>query len=807
MLKHLKASSLAHSKIGIAGCFFLVAFFSFLPVLATAQDPAASTAPAAEERTLVQPPSQPQNTEARGPIVKEIEVEFAGAKSVDKSVIVSNMRTTVGQPFSQAAIQEDVRNLYATGLFVNLRMFDEPVADGVKVVVIVEPKPLIKEIVVNGSKKIKEGAVRKKITSKVGDPLSEQKVSADSQAIKTYYQDKGFYEAQVEYKIDINEQVGRAVVTYNITEGPKEFISEIEFADAKAFTQKELTKTIKTRTKNWLSFINKSGLYKNDQIDEDLKRLQEFYQKNGYIDMQVKDVSTEDLGEDRIKLKITVFEGIKYQTGSVQIQGNTLYDTPRIMNTITMKEGSVFSPQGLQADIQAIKDLYGTDGYIDAEVVPTRQANIERGRMDIVLTIKEGAQSFVEKVVIQGNDRTKDKVLRREMALAPGEVYDSVKADASKKRLENLGYFSKVDVGPQDTSVPNRKNVLVTVEEQRTGSVTFGAGFSTVDSLLGFVELTQGNFDITKFPNFTGGGQKFRTRLQYGLTRKDFIVSLTEPWFLNQRLSFGGDLFFNESTYDSDDYDQRRFGADIRIARALNQFWTIGAKYQLEQIDIYNVNVSNVPQLAQEEGNRTKSSVRGTLTYDTRDNLILTRKGEKVEFAAEGAGGPLWGQTDIWKLELEGSKYWGLPYDMIFSLRGATGVVGSYNNMPYGVPIFDRFFIGGSRTVRGFNYREVGPRYPGTDEPSGGNTMGYTSAELTFPIMDRVRGAVFVDAGFDNVDTFDYSMSDIQVGTGFGLRLDLPIGPLRLDLGFPVVADKYNDGSLVRFHFDVGYQF
>ena len=807
MLKQLKASSLANCKIGIAGCSLLVCFLGFLPSSVSAQESVAPATPVADERTLVQPPSQPQNVEARGPIVKEIEVEFAGAKSVDKSVIISNMRTTVGQPFSQAAIQEDVRNLYATGLFVNLRMFDEPVGDGVKVVVIVEPKPLIKEIVINGYKKIKENAVRKKITSKVGDPLSEQKVSADSQAIKAYYQDKAFYEAQVEYKIDINEQVGRAVVTYNITEGPRDFITEVEFIDAKAFPQKILGKQIKTRSKNWLSIINKSGIYKSDQVDEDLKKLQEYYQKNGYIDMVVKDVSTESIGEDRIKLKITVFEGIKYQTGTVQIQGNTLYDTARIMSTITMKEGTVFSPQGLQADIQAIKDLYGTDGYIDCEVTPTRQANIERGRMDLVLSIKEGSQSFVEKVVIQGNDRTKDKVLRREMALAPGEVYDSVKADASKKRLESLGYFSKVDVAPQDTNIDNRKNVLVTVEEQRTGSITFGAGFSTVDSLLGFVELTQGNFDATKFPNFTGGGQKFRTRLQYGLTRKDFIVSLTEPWFLNQRLSLGGDLFFNESSYDSNDYDQRRFGGDIRIARALNQFWTIGGKYQLEQIEIYDVNTANVPQLAQEEGNRSKSSVRGTLTYDTRDSLILSRKGEKIEFAAEGAGGPLWGQTDIWKLELEGSKYWGLPYDLIFSMRGATGVVGSYNNMPNGVPIYDRFFIGGSRTVRGFNYREVGPRYPGTDEPSGGNTMGYGSFELTFPIMDRVRGAVFVDGGFNNVGTFDYSLSDVQVGTGFGLRLDLPIGPLRLDLGFPVVADRFNDGSIVRFHFDVGYQF
>jgi outer membrane protein insertion porin family len=769
-----------------------------------------------KEKTLIQAPSTPADGEARGPIVKEIEIEFAGPKSVDKSVIVSNMRTTVGQPYSPAAIQEDVRNLYATGLFVNLRMYDEPSGDGVKVVVIVQPKPLVKEVVITGNDKIKDKAIRKKVTSKVGDPLSEQKVSADAQAVKTYYQDKGFYEAQVEYKIDVNEQLGRAVVTYTIHEGKREFVRDIEFVGVKAFTKKELSKIMKTKTKNWLSFINKSGLYKTEQFDEDKKKIRDFYQDHGYIDMNIEDVEVVSYDEDSLRIKFTIFEGIRYQAGKVDIQGNTLYDTPALLAAIPMKEGDVFSPRGLQDDVKAIQDVYGRDGYIDTEVIPSRQANIERGRMDIVFAIKEGPQSFVEKIVIQGNDRTKDKVLRREMALAPGEVYDTVKIDASKKRLQNLGYFSKVDISPQDTAIPNRKNVVVTVEEQRTGSVTFGVGFSTIDSLLGFVEVTQGNFDIQNPPSFVGGGQKFRTRLQYGLERKDFIVSLTEPWFMNQRLSVGTDFFYNESSYYSSDYDQSRYGGDIRVAKALDQFWTVGATYTLENITIGNVNVEAVPNLVEEEGTRSKSSVRATLTYDTRDDLYLTRKGEKVEFAAEGAGGPILGQTDIYKLELNAAKYWLLPSDIIFSLRGGTGVVDNYGSSDE-VPIFDRFFIGGSRTVRGFDYRTVGPRYSyadpitgkivQTDEPEGGKTMAFGSAEFTYPIFDRVRGAVFADAGIDNQNFFDYSFSDVQVGVGFGFRLDLPIGPLRFDLGFPIVADQFNDGSVVRFHFDAGYQF
>lgn len=781
--------------------FLGVALFPFL-FLAFALSPASAQE---QGKTVVRPPDySPEQQAAAGPVVKDIEIEFAGPRSVDRSVILSNMRTTIGQPYSASSVEEDVRNLYATGLFVNLRIYDEPVADGVKVVVVVQPKPIIKEIVVAGAERISEKAVRKKITSKPGDPLNEQKIAADAQAVKTYYFDKGFPDALVEYKIDINEQIGRATVSYTVKEGSKAYITDIEFIGLQNIDLKKLKKVMKTREKNIFSFINKSGVMKDEQIDQDLRAVREYLQNQGYIDAVIEDVSYESNEDGEIKMVLKIFQGIQYHVGKIDFRGNTLFTRDQIIERMTMLENSVFSPAGLNGDVKAIRDLYGEKGYIDAEVFAERQPNIESGKMDILYSVKEGPESFVEKIVVQGNNRTKDKVIRRELALAPGEVYDSVSADASKKRLENLGYFSKVDVSPRETDIPNRKDMVVTVEEQRTGSVTFGAGFSTIDSLLGFVELTQSNFDIANPSSFfTGGGQKFRTRIQYGLRRRDALISWTEPWFLNRKLSLGFDLFYNDANYLSSRYDQERYGAAVRVGKALNQFWRVDLRYQIENIRIYDVDNDAPDFLKEEEGSRTKSSVRATLTYDTRDDLFLTRRGEKVEMSAEGAGGPLLGDTNIWKLELEAQKFWQLPYDLIFSLKGATGVVNHYGDSDK-VPIFDRFFIGGSRSVRGFDFRDVGPREDG--EPEGGLTMAYTNAELTFPIFDRVRGAVFVDAGFNNEDVFDYTVSDVQVGTGFGLRLNLPIGPLRLDLGFPVVYDEDND-SLVKFHFDVGYQF
>jgi outer membrane protein insertion porin family len=519
--------------------------------------------------------------------------------------------------------------------------------------------------------------------------------------------------------------------------------------------------------------------------------------------MTIKDVALENYDEDSVRIKITIFEGIQYQVGKIDFEGNTLFTAAQIRTRMKMLEGKVYSPKGLDEDLKAIKDVYGEKGYVDTDIKPERQANIESGKMDLVYKVTEGPQFYVEKIVIQGNNRTKDKVLRRELALAPGDVYDTVRAEASKKRLENLGYFDKVDVSDQDTNIPGRKNMVVTVDEKRTGSITFGVGFSTVDSVLGFVELQQGNFDLMNFPTFTGGGQKFRTRVQYGLQRRDFTMNITEPWFLNQKLSLGWDLFYNEYRYLSALYNERRYGSAVTLSRALNQFWTTSVRYQYENYELFDIDASAPPEIANERGWTSKSSVRGNIVYDTRDNVFLTRKGERAEVALEGAGGPLMGDTKIWKIEANGQKYFLLPWDLIVSLNAATGVVNHYDNSR-NVPLFDRYFIGGSRTVRGFAYNGIGP-HDGA-EPIGGRTMGYGNAELSFPIIDRIRGAVFFDTGFNNDGVFDYSFADYEAAVGFGLRLNLPIGPLRMDFGFPVVHDSFSN-QFMKFNFDVGYQF
>jgi outer membrane protein insertion porin family len=778
-------------------------------------------------RKLVTAPDEVAPAEAQqGPIVRAIEIQYIGPKTVANSVILSNMRTTVGEVYSASSVEEDVRNLYATGFFTNLAIKDEPMGDGVKVNVIVQPKPLVKEIVINGNKKIKLTRLKKEIKSKVGEPLSEQQISEDADKLKELYLGKGYNQVQISYKIDTNEEFGRSVVTFNISEGSRAFVTDVSFIGNDHLTTKELRKVMKTKKKDILSFIDKSGLFKDDQFREDLENLRTYYNSKGYIDMSVKDVKYVRGEKGNMKVVITVFEGIQYTVGKIDFTGNTIYTKDELRNyrgfkVIRMTEGSVYSPRpytpankepntevpALDNDTKRLRDLYGVRGYIDMDVTPIRQANVESGKIDILYQITEHSQSYVEQIIIQGNNRTKDKVIRRELAVRPGELYDSVKAEQSKKRLENLQYFEKVDISPQDTTVPNRKNMVVTVEEKRTGSVTFGAGFSSVDSLLGFVEITQGNFDLFNFPYFTGGGEKFRVRIQYGIERQDVEVEFKEPWFLEQRLSLGYNLFYHNADYLSDYYNEQNYGASVSLSRAFGQFWAGSITYTLQQYDLYDFASNSSPQLLQEQGGRSDSSITLGMSYDTRDSVLLTRHGTHADISAEFAGGPLLGQTNIYKFQGDIQHYILLPYDMILTIAAATGDVDYFGDSTE-VPLFDRFFIGGSRSVRGFSNRDIGP-VDINNEPLGGNTMFYTNLELTFPIMDRVRGAIFNDAGFLDARAFHYNdaIEEGDAAAGIGLRLNLPIGPLRLDYGIPYKDQGYNHNNTGKFSFDVGYQF
>lgn len=746
-----------------------------------------------------------------GPIVRTIEVQYAGSQTISKEKILANMRTKVGKPYSETSVEEDIRSLYATGNVDNVRIFGEPLSDGVKVIVVIAAKAQVSEVVINGVSELKPSRVRKQITMKAGDTLNEATIEEDRQKILEYYRTHGYTDVTVKVSTEIDEKEGKGRVIFEVLEGTKMTVRNVTFEGNNAFTSKQLSKVVKTARKTIFNILTKAGHVDSEQLDQDLQALRDFYQDKGYIEVQVQPARIDHFGK-KVDVIFPLVEGPQYHVGTVTFDGVQVFTTDEIERVTKLKTGSVYSPTAIKADIKAIQDLYGARGYVDFEAAAATTPQGDHV-MNLTYTFTEGAQSYVEHINISGNTRTKDKVIRREIALAPGDVFNTVRVDASKQRLQNLNYFSKTDLFPVDTLIPGRKDLNVLVEEKRTGSFNFGAGFSSIDSLLGFAEITQSNFDLLKWPNFTGGGQKFRARLQYGTERKDFIMSLTEPYFLDYKLSVGGELFYREASYVSDVYSERRYGGSLNARKALGDFVSARVGYKLEDVGIFNLADGVTEQIQQQAdlGMLLESQINAGLNYDSRDSVFLTRKGIKADAGALVSGGPLGGDTQIYGFNLEATKYMLLPGDTILTIIGEISTVTNWGG-PNGVPIWDRLYLGGANNMRGFKYREVGPK-DDHGEPLGGSTLARATIEYTFPIIEKVRGAVFYDVGFVNAGSYDFSPTEEPNGSGglaqdagIGLRVELPIGPIRIDYGIPLQNDAYaGDGG--HFNFNIGYQF
>src|SRR5438093_4564641 len=737
------------------------------------------------------------------PIIRAIDVVYTGPATVSKERILAQMRTKVGQPFNDATVEQDVEALYKSGAIQNVRIFGEPQGDGVKVIVQVQTRLLAREIVIEGAERIKAQKLRKEIKLKLNQPIREEQLEEAREKIIEIYQSHGFTDVGVQFRVDpLDEKHGTARVVFTVNEGAKGAVAQISFEGNAQVSAWRLRKEMTTQRKTIVSFLDKSGRLDEAQLQQDLDSLREWYQNHGFIDVEIKDVRRERNTKGALTITIVIAENPQYHVRKLTISGQKVAKEEGIRPLLKMKEGSVYSPKQLHDAAKAVADAYGSGGYVDLVITP-ESTQAGPGLVDVHYRIEEGDRSYLNRVTIEGNTRTKDKVIRREVLVAPGDVFNTVRADTTKKRLENLGYFSKVETYPEETDVPGRKDLTILVQEKRTGSLSFGAGFSTVDQLVGFAELTQGNFDLLNWPTFTGGGQKFRLRLQYGTQRKDFLLNVVEPYFLDRRLSLSGSLFYSEADYLSVDYNQRNYGFSFELRKPLTTFMYASLGYQLQNVDIYNVSFTAPVTIQQQQGTFTESKISGSLVFDRRDNALLTRTGQRITYSPYIAGGFLGGDVQIYGWDIEGSQYFPLKWDTILLINGEIATVDTWGNGPF-VPIYERLYLGGANNLRGFPYREVGPQDI-TGEPIGGQSMARATIEWTFPIIEKARGAIFYDTGFVNADSWSFDFKHLASDIGAGIRINLPIGPMRLDYGYPLLRDGYHGGG--HFNFSVGYQF
>jgi outer membrane protein insertion porin family len=789
--------------------------------------------------------------------VAKVEIEHVGPSSVSDALIRANLRVKPGDPYLPPAIDDDVRNLYGTGLFYNIRVKSDSTPDGVVLTYVVQGNPRLTEVKFQGNKKLRETKLRKAVSSKVGEPFNERKLFTDTQEIQKLYQKGGYPRTEVKYVYSIDQNTARATATFEIVESPKVKVVKVEFAGAEAFPEKRLRKVIKTR-KHWMfSWLTGSGYLKDEEFEEDQEKLREFYRngvkqgEGGYLDFDIKKVDFINPSPTTMIIRFNIEEGKQYRVGALKFTGNKVFNTTELTNGLwrvhamkgeksrtgpnglSMDVGDVFRPKGLAKDTEDIEDFYGSKGYIDVgtsgrNLNVVRLPNTDTGTMDLDFQLEEGQKSYIEKIEIRGNTKTKDRVIRRELAVSPGETFDMVRVKLSKQRLEGLQYFNKIDTRPEPTDVANHKNLIVGVDERNTGNLTMGAGFSSIDSLVGFVEMTQGNFDLFHPPTFTGGGQRFRLRLAIGTQQQDYLASFIEPWFLGRKLALGVDAYYRDLAYLSIDnvYDVKRAGGRVSLTRTLGTDFLIGSIfYGVEDVGIilnsgWNA-LNTPPSIMDEVGYNLISRVGGTVAYDTRNSVRLPNKGQRTELAAEFAGGPLGGDKEFYKLELKTGWYFkGLFKGHVLELVARSGVAQSLQSQD--VPFYERYYLGGLYSLRGFKFHSIAPRelYPGKPEgstnpndyyaePVGGDTYWMGSAEYSIPIFEQEKGvgvrfAMFYDIGNVAVHPWSWGRDQFDDNWGVGLRLNLPIGPIRLDYGIPIHHDIFN-GSSGQFQFGVGY--
>ncbi len=794
--------------------WLLLFFVFFEPVSFTQETDTPASADEQAAPTENQNETQPQQPETPQAAVPQEEqapakplpvimaVEVRGNQIVSTNTILSKVRSQKGQTIAQEMINEDVKRLYATGFFQDIRMELEESPQGYTLVVSVEEKPIVRHVTIEGFTVFKEDKIRKEFKVIEGQILDRKVVKEGVEGIRKLYADKGFKFIDVQSDITVNPQTREADIKIRIIEGEKFKIKDIQFEGTQAFKPKKLRKLIKTKKDMWYT----SGVFKEANFQKDIERLQLFYQQEGYLDVKVSPRFDYDKSGKKIFIIIQIDEGRHYVTGEVKIKGNQLFPESEIWQALEMLPGLTYSQYYLFKDVEKIRDYYYDRGYMEARIVPDIRLNKDTGKVDVTYQIEEGDLFFIEKVVVRGNTKTKDMVIRRELRIRPGEKFDGGKIQKSKQRLENLDYFEDItyDTEPVPTA-PNRKNIIFRVKEKRTGELSFGGGISSVDRFVGFSEISQRNFDLWNFPRFTGGGQSFSLKARVGSISQDFSLSFVEPYLLNRPISLGTDVFSTHRGDRNVDFEETRRGFSATLSKVFRDVFRVGTGYTLEDVKIDELS-SDAPQTIKDvEGGNLLSRVRLFTSYDTRNNIINPTRGTLISLDGDLVGGFLGGKHDYYIVQTGVTQYWNFFKKHILEAKVRLGASQEFGNTDQ-VPVFDRFFAGGLGSVRGFNYRRVGPIEAG--DAVGGQTLALASLEYTFPVpfLEAFRGAFFIDAGQVNADSYKITFSDFAVSVGPGIKIKTPIGPVAFYYGLPIANrdDKDQNG---RFEFSLGRGF
>lgn len=740
-------------------------------------------------------------------------IRVDGNKNVRERVVLTEVKTRKGDLYDPSRLRKDVQAIYALGNFDDVTLDVTEVPGGVAVVFHVIEKPMIKKIDFKGNKKLSSGKLRDGISLKENDPLDKLKLNLDVDKILNLYKDEGFAAAQVE-PYTTSDPTNHVTITFFITEGKSVQITDVDLQGVKAFKTKKILGLMKMRRKK---------IFKQDQLGKDLDEITKFYKNHGYQNIKIGDVKqTFDADKTHISLVIPIDEGPLFHFGKATFSGNAIFPNDKLIPGIQFKTGEIFNQEKLDATISKLQDIYGAQGYIRVQIKPAFNQDLTKGIVDIDFHITEGEVVYVDHIGIEGNTHTKDYVIRREIKLKEGEPFNSVLARKSVERLYNLGFLDNVDVDVQQPESPSKADVIFTVTEGKPGILSAGAGYSSVDGLIGTFQI--------QHINFLGRGQRLNLQAQIGGRLHSLDIGWTEPWFLGKPMSLGTDIFDTTRLLqlgtDKDAYDERDVGGKITLGPRFSDIYSLLFTYSYIDRLSYNINPAdpaartailgptlsldpNASEIEARFSNITEQFVR-----DARDNQFDPQRGNKESISlTEGGLGP--GTVEFYKPVLDASIHIPTFWKFVLSIHGEWAYVNTYGGSDTTDIVGELYRVGGADTVRGYDLGQVGASSVSGDP--GGHVMTVYNVEYKFPIAPDehgktlLQGVFFYDIGgdWDSLGGVSYQVNSspfgLKQGVGFGIRFKTPVFPLRLDFGIPL--NPAPTDAHTQFYFNVGSLF
>ena len=646
--------------------------------------------------------------------VRNVRVRLEDGPELDERAVLAFVSVKPGLPFSAEAVSRDVDELQKAKRYAFVQVEREQVPGGVDVVYVVRQRPRIRRLVVEGSSHFGNAKIRELLNLGVGDLVDDGLMAERVVKVREDYRKELFPRARVSWTIENDPKTGTADVKVKVEEGDRALVTALRVPRTPGVSTRQVRRRMGWGVDDFLAthvpfWYRLFGGYSVDRLPEAREAARGVYLDAGYLDAAVGEPEVGELDGVGVEASLPVQAGPLYRVGQIRLVGTQIFSNEQVMATATnLAQAAPASMAAIERNRQALQEFYGSRGRIDTQVEYDLVPRVGEPVVDVTYRVKESDIAYIRDVNVRGLTRTRDKVVRRELTVYPGEIYNTVKVRRSERRIRNLGYFDTVAAIPEETAEPYRYDLTLQVAEARPGNIMAGVGYSSIDDLVFFVELTQGNFDLSRLLHWppVGAGQKLRLRGQLGTKRTDLEMSFIEPWFLDRKLALGVDLFRRDNRYYSDEYKQRETGGELSLGRALDPYDINRATlaYGIETIDIYDVDEDASDTIKAEEGSQQKNYMSLRLTHLTLDNPFVATRGNRTTLNGTVAGGPFGGEVQLYHLEARSSQYLPVWWDHVFNLRGSIGVVENWGDGER-VPIFDRLFLGGANTLRlNFSY-------------------------------------------------------------------------------------------------------